>query len=128
MSTSVEDLQLKVEELLYKQNVDTLVSVAEKLKYEAIEELKGKSRIRAINLVRRHIEEVVEGSEGDTSKTTLLNNVLSELGGLEIQEQVVVNDQEVEMLTLQQEYEKLKLENIEYKSRGQWQIRRRHRP
>jgi hypothetical protein len=46
---NVEELQLKVEELLYKNDVDVLLEAAEKLKYEKIEELKEKSRGQVIN-------------------------------------------------------------------------------
>jgi hypothetical protein len=48
---NVEELQLKVKELLYKNDLDVLLKVTEKLKYEKIEELKEKSRSQVINLV-----------------------------------------------------------------------------
>ena len=48
---NVEELQLKVKELVYKNDLDVLLKVTEKLKYEKIEELKEKSRSQVINLV-----------------------------------------------------------------------------
>jgi acyl-CoA-binding protein len=48
---NIEELQLKVKELLYKNDLDVLLKVTEKLKYEKIEELKEKSRSQVINLV-----------------------------------------------------------------------------
>jgi hypothetical protein len=50
--------------------------VAEKLKYEKIEELKEKSRGQVINLVRRWFQEIVEGIESPTAKNELLNDDL----------------------------------------------------
>ena len=72
---NLEELQLKVEELLYKNDVDVLLQAAEKLKYEKIEELKEKSRGQVINLVRRWLQEIVEGIESPTAKNQLLNDV-----------------------------------------------------
>jgi hypothetical protein len=72
---NLEELQLKVEELLYKNDVDVLLQAAEKLKYEKIEELKEKSRGQVINLVWRWLQEIVEGIESPTAKNQLLNDV-----------------------------------------------------
>jgi hypothetical protein len=47
---NMEELQLKVKELLYKNDLDVLLKVTEKLKYEKIEELNEKSRSQVINL------------------------------------------------------------------------------
>jgi hypothetical protein len=78
---NVEEIQLKVEELLYKNDVDTLVKLAEKIKYEKIEELREQSRGRVINLLRRFLEELVEGMENPTAKIEVLNDALLMLGG-----------------------------------------------
>jgi hypothetical protein len=48
--------------------------VGEKLMFEKIEELKGKSRGQVINLVRRWFQEIVEGIESPTAKNELLND------------------------------------------------------
>jgi hypothetical protein len=103
---NVEELQLKVEELLYKNDVDVLLEAAVKLKYEKIEELKEKSRGQVINLVRRCLQEIVEGIESPTAKNQLLNDVFLTLGGSP--ELAPVNEKEGELSKLQQEYEQLK--------------------
>ena len=71
---NLEELQLKVEELLYKNDVDVLLQAAEKLKYKKTEELKEKSRGQVINLVRRWLQEIVR-IESPTAKNQLLNDV-----------------------------------------------------
>ena len=53
-----------------------LLKVAEKLKYEKIEELKEKSKGQVINLVRKCFQEIVEGIESLTAKNELLNDDL----------------------------------------------------
>ena len=103
---NVEELQLKVEKLLYKNDVDVLLEAAEKLKYEKIEELKEKSRGQVINLVRRCLQEIIEGIESPTAKNQLLNDVFLTLGGSP--ELAPVNEKEGELSKLQQEYEQLK--------------------
>ena len=103
---NVEELQLKVEELLYKNDVDVLLEAAEKLKYEKIEELKEKPSGQVINLVRRCLQEIVEGIESPTATNQLLNDVFLTLGGSP--ELAPVNEKEGELSKLQQEYEQLK--------------------
>ncbi|CAB4038894.1 Hypothetical predicted protein [Paramuricea clavata] len=105
---NLEELQLKVEELLYKNDVDVFLTAAEKLKYEKIEELKEKSRGQVINfIVRRWLQETVEGIESPTAKNQLLNDVFLTLGGSP--ELSPVNEKEGELSKLQQEYEQLKM-------------------
>ncbi len=106
---NVEEIQLKVEELLYKNDVDTLVKLAEKIKYEKIEELREQSRGRMINLLRRFLEELVEGMENPTAKIELLNDAFLMLGGPPEQvPQTVEKEKENELANLLQEYQQLK--------------------
>ena len=102
---SIEELQLQVEESFYKNDVEVLLKVAEQLRYEKIEELKEKSRVQVINMVRRYLQEVIEGIESTTGKSQLLNDVFITLGG---SPKVGPGQKNEELSKLLQEYEQLK--------------------